>query len=72
MQAALGIVGEDQDQDKLTPAEMQALLKKVRGCKEEVKVESSATGLGFDKMKVEIRARPGTKVENPHRLDGNF
>ena len=41
---------------------MQELLKKVRGSKEQpMKVEAEAAGLGFDKMKVEIRARPNAK-----------
>ena len=28
--------------------------------------------MGFDKMKVEIRARPTGKGENPHRIEGNI
>lgn len=27
-----------------------------------------AIGLGFDKTKVEIRAKPSAKLNNPHRL----
>ena len=53
---------------------MQELLKKVRGKKEEdpIKNDKEAVGLGFDKAKVEIRARPSAKGENPHRLEGNM
>jgi hypothetical protein len=66
---ALGIDDLEEKEKKLTPAELQALLKKVRGNKEEpAPIESSATGLGFDKMKVEIRARPNAKSYDPHKL----
>ena len=69
MNAALGLVDSDEETDKLTPAEMQALMKKVRGKKEdgeEEKVETS--GMGFDKAKVQIRAKPNANSINPHRL----
>ena len=62
MKAALGLNDSDEEEEKLTPAEMQMLLKKVRGNKEECQqVETGAAGLGFDKLKVEIRARPDAK-----------
>ena len=35
MKAALGLADSDEEEQKLTPAEMQMLLKKVRGNKEE-------------------------------------
>jgi hypothetical protein len=73
MNVALGI-GPQEDEEKLTPAEMQMLLKKIKGGKEDagmaVAEESAAIGLGFDKARVEIRAKPTTKVDNPHRLEG--
>ena len=64
MRAALGMGDSDEEDEKLTPAEMQMLLKKVRGNKEEgvpAENDKSAAGLGFDKTKVEIRARPHAK-----------
>ena len=72
--AALGISSVE-DEEKLTSAEMQMLLARVKGGKEEGGFvggigESGAVGLGFDKTKVEIRAKPSTKMENPHRLEG--
>ena len=48
------------------------LLKRVRnkeGTAEEA--ESETIGLGFNKMKVEIRAKASDKAYNPHRLEGN-
>ena len=49
---------------------MQLLLKKIKGEGKEdmVKIEGDAIGLGFDKAKVEIRAKPTAEVINPHRL----
>lgn len=35
LSAALGDIEDDEDQEKLTPAEMQMLLKRIRGNKEE-------------------------------------
>jgi hypothetical protein len=72
--AALGISPAD-DEEQLTPAEMQLMLARIKGGKEEGGFvapgsEGGAVGLGFDKAKVEIRAKPSTKVENPHRLEG--
>ena len=55
MRAALGMGDSDEEDEKLTPAEMQMLLKKVRGNKEEGAApenDKSAAGLGFDKTKV--------------------
>lgn len=50
---------------------MQILLKRIKGGKEDGPViESNAIGLGFDKTKVEIRAKPTVKTDNPHRLEG--
>ena len=31
-----------------------------------------AIGLGFDKAKVQIRAKPTATEVNPHRLEGNI
>lgn len=70
--AALGITAEEED-DKLTPAEMQVMLARIKGKKEDngfVENDGAAIGLGFDKTKVEIRAKPSAKVDNPHRLEG--
>lgn len=72
--AALGISSVE-DEEKLTPAEMQMMLARIKGAKEESGFvagtsESGAVGLGFDKTKVEIRAKPSTKIDNPHRLEG--
>lgn len=48
------------------------LLKRVRGDKETFQDSGSDTvGLGFNKLKVEIRAKPTDKTSNPHRLEGN-
>lgn len=53
MNAALGITEEEEEADKLTPAEMQLLLKKIRGNKEDLgTTETGNIGLGFDKAKV--------------------
>lgn len=69
MNAALGYVIKDEE-EQLTPAEMQLLLKKIKGEGKEdmVKIAGDAIGLGFDKTKVEIRAKPTAEVNNPHRL----
>ncbi len=50
------------------------LLKRIKGGKEEgaTQTNPSAVGLGFDKTKVEIRAKPSAKVDNPHRLEGPY
>ena len=70
MNAALGLAGEEEE-ETLTPAEMQLLLKRIKGGKDEGAAgESAAIGLGFDKAKVEIRAKPAAKIDNPHRLEG--
>jgi hypothetical protein len=70
--AALGITVEEDE--KLTPAEMQIMLARIKGGKEDggfvENSEGATIGLGFDKTKVEIRAKPSTKVDNPHRLEG--
>lgn len=72
MNSYLGLTEEDEHKEKLSPAEMQLLLKRIRGNKEEFTEEvAGPIGLGFDKSKVEIRAKPTTKEDNPHRLEGN-
>ena len=49
------------------------LLKKIKGNKElPVEMKQDAVGLGFDKLKVEIRSKPGIQRDNPHRLEGNM
>lgn len=50
---------------------MQELMKKLKMKKEGYEPPSENNiGLGFDKTKVEIRAKPSAKVDNPHRLEG--
>ena len=48
------------------------LLKKVRGNKEEAVEEAGTIGLGFDKTRVEIRAKTTDLIKNTHRLEGNI
>jgi hypothetical protein len=62
MNSYLGLTEEDEHKEKLSPAEMQLLLKRIRGNKEEFTEEvAGPIGLGIDKSKVEIRAKPTTK-----------
>ena len=45
-------------------------MKKIKMKKEgyEEPPAPDAIGLGFDKAKVEIRAKPSARMDNPHRL----
>lgn len=50
--AALGIT-EPEDEEKLTEAEMQELMKKIKAKKDGIEEKNeTAVGLGFDKLKV--------------------
>lgn len=45
---------------------MRELLKKIKN--KDVQAPSGAAGLGFDKSRVEIRAKPNAKTSNTNRL----
>lgn len=50
---------------------MEELKKKIRkGEGEDGEGKMGGEGLGFDKLKVEIKARPAIDSTNPHRLEG--
>ena len=61
MKAALGLTEMD-DEEKLTEAEMQELLKRIKNKDEMSEGSPDTLGLGFDKTKVQIRAKPGLKT----------
>ena len=73
MKAALGMT-EMEDEEKLTEEEMKELLKRIKnkdGNGDSSQVESfGAMGLGFDKTKVQIRAKPNLNTEGAMRLEG--
>ena len=58
MNAALGLTEMD-DEERLTEEEMKELLKRIRNKDGDEGLPHESVGLGFDKTKVEIRARPG-------------
>jgi hypothetical protein len=71
MNSALGN-NEVEDEERFTEEEMAELLKRIKNKNNGVEVEKEAVGLGFDKTKVEIRAKPSVAPLNANKLEGVY
>lgn len=54
----------------MNAAELEELKRKIK-LKEEGENPGGTAGLGFDKLKVEIKAQPAIDSSNPYRLEGS-
>lgn len=67
MNVALGN-GEVEDEEKFTEEEMAELMKRIKNKNNGFEAQNEAVGLGFDKSKVQIRAKPSAAPINANKL----